>query len=113
MVLLRDEYESLSEHLSSEARNGNSPSRLLSLGVVLTMGGLALRDKMVPQMRTVAEETVTSTSHLRIAKHLADARRRSEHDLDALLQLSVRRWPGEPGTAPPTACGVADRLDRR
>lgn len=64
---LRDEHETLTEHLSNEGQHGDGPGRLRRLGVVLAVGGLALGDTMVPQIRTVAGATVTSTSHLRIA----------------------------------------------
>lgn len=47
------------------------------------------------------------------SEHLADARRGSKHDLDDLLQLSVRGRTWHTGTTTPPTHGCADGIDLR
>lgn len=77
--------------------------------------GLPFGEAIVPQIRTVAGEAVTSTSHLRIAstspmRANVPTCQRAEHDLDDLLQLAIRGRACEPSTSTPTPRRRSTRL---
>ena len=89
------------EHLGGEGRDRDGPGRLRVLGCAWRCVGLPVGDTMVPQIRTVAGDTVTSTSHLRIASTSP-----MRADVPSMTSMICSSWPsgggpGQPGPSSP------------